>query len=70
VPLENLEISERKGAIFLSISFIILANAHFSRRSLQLCPRSSVRVMPLSSRTWLCATKSACFRGPQENARN
>jgi len=23
-------------------------------------------VLPLSSRTWLCATKSACFRGPQE----
>jgi hypothetical protein len=41
-----------------------------SRHSLQLCPQSSVRVLPLSSRTWLCATKSACFRGPQESARN
>jgi hypothetical protein len=51
-----------------------LYNSHrcscVSQHSSQLCPRSSVRVLPWSSRTWLCATKSACFRGPQENARN
>src|SRR6516225_3336922 len=41
-----------------------------SRHSSQLCPQSSVRVLPLSSRTWLSATKSACCRGPQESARN
>ena len=30
----------------------------------------SFRVLPLSSRTRLLSTKSACFGGPQENARN
>src|SRR5216684_193141 len=39
-----------------------------SRRSSPLCPRSSVRALPSSWRTWLCATKSACFSGPRENA--
>ena len=45
-------------------SLIILSSrcSFLSRHSSPLCPRSSVRVPPLSWRTWLCATKSACFR--------
>ncbi len=41
-----------------------------SRHSSQLCLRSSVRVLPSGSKTWLCATKSACFSDLRENARN
>src|SRR5712691_557438 len=52
------------------VSFIILADAYFSRHSSQLCLRSSVRVLPSGSRTWLCATKSACFSDLRENAQN
>ena len=42
----------------------------FLRHSFLLCPRSSVPAPPFSWRPWLCATKSACCRGPQEGAPN
>src|SRR5258708_671052 len=42
----------------------------FSRHSSHLWPRSSGRVLPSGSRTWLYAIKSACSTGLQENAQN
>src|SRR6267143_3189415 len=42
----------------------------FSRHSWHLWPRSSGRVLPSGSRTWLYAIKSACSRGLQESAQN
>src|ERR1700730_10137381 len=42
----------------------------FSRHSSHLWPRSSGRVLPSGSRTWLYAIKSACSRGLQESAQN
>jgi hypothetical protein len=68
VPLENLEICEPMRII---LSWIILLCCPFlSRHFLQLCPRYSARVLPCCWKTWLSATKSACFSGPRENARN
>src|SRR5437588_1440065 len=40
----------------------------FSRHSSQLCGRSSGRVLPSGSRTWLYAIKSACSTGLLESA--
>jgi hypothetical protein len=40
----------------------------FSRHSSHLWPRSSGRVLPSGSRTWLYAIKSACSTGLQESA--
>jgi hypothetical protein len=55
------------------ISFNFLHNSRrcsfLSRQSSQLCLRSSVRALLSGSRTWLCASKSVCFRGPPEIAR-
>src|SRR5437016_9926477 len=42
----------------------------FSLHSSQLCGRSSGRVLPSGSRTWLYAIKSACSTGLQESAQN
>jgi len=42
----------------------------FSRHSSHLWPRSSGRVLPSGSRTWLYAIKSVCSTGLQENAQN
>ncbi len=42
----------------------------FSRHSSHLWPRSSGRVLPSGSRTWLYAIKSACSTGLQESAQN
>src|SRR5258708_28493090 len=39
----------------------------FSRHSSHLWPRSSGRVLPSGSRTWLYAIKSACSTGLQES---
>src|SRR6202521_234883 len=41
-----------------------------SRHSSQICLRSSIRALRSSWRTWLCATKSACFSDPRENDPN
>ncbi len=41
-----------------------------SRYCSPLCFRCSVRARRFSWRTWLCATKSACFSGRRESARN
>ena len=49
--------------------FLILLRCPFlSRCSSPPCPRLSVRARPFSWRTWLCATKSACFSVPREDA--
>jgi hypothetical protein len=46
-------------------SFIILADAHFPHDTAhKICLRSSIRALRSSWRTWLCATKSACFSDP------
>src|SRR5438034_327020 len=42
----------------------------FSRHSSHLWPRSSGRVLPSGSRTWLYVIKSACSTGLQESAQN
>ncbi len=42
----------------------------FSRHSSHLGPRSSGRVLPSGSKTWLYAIKSACSTGLQESAQN
>src|SRR5215469_17284534 len=42
----------------------------FSLQCWRLWPRFYVRVLPWRSRSSLCATKSACFRGPPQNAQN
>jgi len=44
----------------------LFLSRHFS----QICHQSSIRALRSSSRTWLCATKSACFSGPRENDQN
>jgi hypothetical protein len=41
----------------------------FSRQCWQLWPRFYVRVLPWSSISWLCATKSARCKGPPQGAR-
>src|ERR1700751_5909559 len=68
VPLENLEMSERTGIILLSFPFsecsVLLR--HFS----PFCPRSFVRVLPSSWRTWRYATKSECCSALRESVRN
>src|SRR5215510_9462255 len=48
----------------------LLRCSFFSRQPLPLYPRSFVRALPSSWRIWLCATKSASFSGPRENARS
>jgi len=50
---------------------MILTDAHFSHNT----PRNSVldlplALLPLSLKTWLCATKSACFGDPRKNDQN
>src|SRR5882762_369183 len=67
VPLENLEMFEGTGIILLSFS---LQCSVLLRQFSLLCPRSSVRVLPSSWRTWRYATKSACFSAPRESVRN
>ena len=62
VPLENYDLCERMGLILFRNS---LSRCSFVPRSLLLYPRPFVHALPLSLRTWLCVTKSACCSVPR-----